>query len=116
MDKPNKNIYRFPNISRSDLTFEESGSIYENINKNDTNEYSKKEYQSERNQSLALILKEIKKITKKVTSDEDNEERSLDWKFAAMVIDRLCLVIFSLATFISTALTVFTSKNFFKFR
>ena len=96
---------------------EDVDSIYENLNKPDLNEYSKCEYQSEQNnQNLNMILKELQTITNKLKKDKDDEEKSLDWKLAAMVIDRLCLVIFSLATFISTALTVFNSKNFFKFR
>jgi len=66
--------------------------------------------------SLNLILKELQFITKKIKTDEEEEDKSNDWKFAAMVIDRLCLVFFSMATFISTAAILLTAKNFFKFR
>lgn len=76
----------------------------------DENEKSKK------NHNLNMILNELKLITKKLKSDEEDEQKSLDWKFAAMVIDRLCLVFFSLATFFSTAVILLTAKNFFKFR
>lgn len=65
---------------------------------------------------LNQILKELQIITKKMKIDQEEEDRGLDWKFAAMVIDRLCLVIFTLATFISTAGILLTAKNFFKFR
>ena len=68
------------------------------------------------NSSLNLILKELQFITKKIKTDEEEEDKSNDWKFAAMVIDRLCLVFFSVATFISTAAILLTAKNFFKFR
>ena len=68
------------------------------------------------NQNLRMILKEIQTITRKIKGDEEDEEMSLDWKFAAMVIDRLCLIFFSMATFFSTAVILLTAKNFFKFR
>ena len=63
---------------------------------------------------LNFILQELRCITQKIKKDEYEEEKSLDWKFAAMVIDRLCMVLFYLATFISTCLILLTSKNFFK--
>lgn len=68
------------------------------------------------NKSLNLILGELQTITNKIKSDEEDEEKILDCKFAAMVIDRLCLVFFSFATFFCTVLTLFTAKNFFRFR
>ena len=63
---------------------------------------------------LKFILKELRCITQKIKKDEYEEEKSLDWKFAAMVIDRLCMVLFYFATLISTCLILLTSKNFFK--
>lgn len=64
--------------------------------------------------NLGAILKEIRLITQKLKDDEDDESKSLNWKFAAMVIDRLCMVTFSFATLISTILILFTSENIFK--
>jgi nicotinic acetylcholine receptor len=64
---------------------------------------------------LNLILKELQFITKKIKTDDEQDEMSQDWKFTAMVVDRLCLVLFAVATFISTAATLLTAKNFFKF-
>jgi hypothetical protein len=64
--------------------------------------------------NLNLIIKELRVITSKIKDDEEDEEKALTWKFAAMVIDRLCMVIFAAATFLSTALILLTSKNFFK--
>ena len=102
---------------------EETDSIYVNINRTNSNEYLNygydnvtKQNDESFSQNLNMILKELQTITNKIKNDEDDEEMSLDWKFAAMVIDRLCLVIFTFATFMSTALTVITSKNFFKFQ
>jgi hypothetical protein len=63
---------------------------------------------------LHSILKELKTITQKLKDDKDDEGKSLDWKFAAMVIDRLCMVIFAFATFLSAILILFTSKNILK--
>ncbi len=68
------------------------------------------------NKSLNLILSELQTITNKIKSDEDDEEKTDDCKFAAMVIDRLCLVFFSVSIFLSTVLTLFSAKNFFKFK
>ena len=63
--------------------------------------------------NLNQILKEIRAITIKLKKNEDDEEKALTWKFAAMVIDRLCMILFAIATFLSTALILLTSKNFF---
>ncbi|CAK9813829.1 Neuronal acetylcholine receptor subunit alpha-7 [Anthophora plagiata] len=51
---------------------------------------------------LVLILKEIKIITDQLKSEELNSKVTNDWKFAAMVIDRMCLIIFTLFTIIAT--------------
>ena len=67
---------------------------------------------------LSLILKEIKIITDKIRWDghqaalddmdldcrDDDESAATenDWKFAAMVLDRLCLITFTLFTIIAT--------------
>ena len=65
---------------------------------------------------INTILKELKVLTKKIQDDAEDEEKELNWKFAAMVIDRLCMWIFAIATFFSTTLILLTSKNFFKFK
>ena len=64
--------------------------------------------------SLDAILKELRNMTQKLRDDEEEEEQSLNWKFAAMVIDRLCMYFFAVATFFSTALILFTSPNLYK--
>lgn len=51
---------------------------------------------------LDKILKEIEVLTNKVRQDIDEDHRRLNWKFAAMVIDRLCMILFAFATFTST--------------
>lgn len=52
---------------------------------------------------LSLILKELRVITDKLRKDEEDEETTNDWKFAAMVVDRMCLYIF---TFFTVAATI----------
>ena len=51
---------------------------------------------------LGAILKEIKVITDKIRDEEESGAVENDWKFAAMVLDRLCLVFFSAFTFVAT--------------
>ena len=63
---------------------------------------------------LSSILKELRSITQKLREEEDEEENGLEWKFAAMVIDRLCMIVFAVATLLSAILILFTSKNIFK--
>lgn len=41
-----------------------------------------------------------------------DEDISKDWKFAAMVVDRLCLIIFTLFTIIATLSVLFSAPNF----
>ena len=65
---------------------------------------------------LNAIIKEIRHLTKKIKEDYDDAEKELNWKFAAMVIDRLCMWIFTVATVVSTAGILLTSKNFFRFK
>jgi nicotinic acetylcholine receptor len=64
--------------------------------------------------TLTMILKELRLMTQKIKTDEHFEEIGLNWKFAAMVIDRLCMIVFAFATFISTAGILFTSPNLYK--
>ncbi|CAF0709115.1 unnamed protein product [Brachionus calyciflorus] len=110
----NNNVYLTNNqvgLKRDNSNMSSSGAdnfLYESSsinNKADINTVRK---------NLGAILKEIRVITQKLKDDEEDETKSLNWKFAAMVIDRLCLVVFSIATVLSTVLILFTSKNIFK--
>jgi len=51
---------------------------------------------------LSMILKEIRVITDKIKDEEEASAIESDWKFAAMVLDRLCLITFTLFTVIAT--------------
>jgi hypothetical protein len=66
--------------------------------------------------NLNAIIKEIRQLTKKIKEDYEDAEKELNWKFAAMVIDRLCMWVFTVATVVSTAGILLTSKNFFRFK
>ena len=41
-------------------------------------------------------------ITDKIRDEEESSTIEGDWKFAAMVIDRICLVFFTLFTIVAT--------------
>ncbi|XP_066584869.1 neuronal acetylcholine receptor subunit alpha-7-like isoform X1 [Prorops nasuta] len=60
---------------------------------------------------LILILKEIKIITDQLKNDELNTKVTNDWKFAAMVIDRMCLIIFTLFTIIATITVLLSAPH-----
>ncbi|XP_076234430.1 nicotinic acetylcholine receptor alpha7 subunit isoform X2 [Calliopsis andreniformis] len=60
---------------------------------------------------LLLILKEIKIITDKLKSEEISAKVQNDWKFAAMVIDRMCLIIFTLFTIIATITVLMSAPH-----
>ncbi|KAI5744421.1 hypothetical protein M8J76_002097 [Diaphorina citri] len=51
---------------------------------------------------LTLILKELRVITDKIQKEDEAAEITNDWKFAAMVVDRMCLIIFTLFTILAT--------------
>ncbi|XP_053696117.1 neuronal acetylcholine receptor subunit alpha-7-like [Sabethes cyaneus] len=61
---------------------------------------------------LALILKELRYITDQLRKEDENGEVTRDWKFAAMVVDRLCLIIFTLFTIIATLAVLFSAPHF----
>jgi hypothetical protein len=65
---------------------------------------------------IHLILEEIRRVTKKIKDDDDDANKELDWKFAAMVLDRLCLFVFGILTIVSTSAILFSAPNFFKLK
>lgn len=60
---------------------------------------------------LTLILKELQTITAKIRRDDTASEITNDWKFAAMVVDRLCLIIFTLFTVIATIAVLLSAPH-----
>ena len=65
---------------------------------------------------LRTIISELRVLTSHIKGEEEEDDISQDWKFSAMVIDRLCLVLFSMMTIILSYITLFSAKNFFKLR
>lgn len=64
------------------------------------------------NNELKHILNEIKKITDHIEEKEGEHEMEDEWKFAAMVLDRLCLYVFSTALLLGMFLTLGTAPGF----
>ncbi|CAG2173946.1 unnamed protein product [Oppiella nova] len=66
---------------------------------------------SARHKKIKEILFEMKFITNRMRRQDDINELIAEWKFAATVLDRLCLIVFTLFTLISTALCLFSAPQ-----
>lgn len=60
---------------------------------------------------LQNILRELRFITNQMRSNEDDTEVRHDWKFAAMVVDRFCLITFTLYTVISSVVVLLSAPH-----
>ena len=60
---------------------------------------------------LGLILKEIKVITDKIRDNEESSSIEGDWKFATTVIDRLCLIVYTIFTILATIAVLWTAPH-----
>lgn len=60
---------------------------------------------------MLSILNELRFITKKIKEDIEGNEETNDWKFAAMVVDRLCFWIFTFYL-VAATVVIFTSPFF----
>ncbi|CAH8634662.1 unnamed protein product [Heterobilharzia americana] len=60
---------------------------------------------------LEYIITELRFITKKLRDDEQESLISLEWKFAARVIDRFCLIIFSVFNIVATFAILCSAPN-----
>ena len=60
---------------------------------------------------LGLILKEIRVITDKLLDDDDLSTVEGDWRFAAMVLDRLCLLFFTVFMIITTVVVMLAAPH-----
>ena len=63
------------------------------------------------NRELQCILKELKFITNRMKIRDEEEEIIMDWKFAAMVIDRFCLITFTAFTVITTIAVLMSAPH-----
>lgn len=60
---------------------------------------------------LQIILRELQFITGRMRKADEEAEVISDWKFAAMVVDRFCLIIFTLFTVIATIAVLFSAPH-----
>ncbi|XP_064461455.1 neuronal acetylcholine receptor subunit alpha-7-like isoform X2 [Ornithodoros turicata] len=60
---------------------------------------------------LNSILRELRFITNRMRKDEEVKEIVNEWRFAAMVVDRVCLILFSLFTIVSTCACLFSAPH-----
>ncbi|XP_061077140.1 neuronal acetylcholine receptor subunit alpha-7 [Conger conger] len=65
-----------------------------------------------REPELAKILEEVRYIAKRFHDQDEEESVCNEWKFAAAVIDRLCLMAFSLFTVLCTIGILMSAPNF----
>lgn len=61
---------------------------------------------------LSKILEEVRYIAGRFRSQDENESLCNEWKFAAAVIDRLCLMAFSIFTILCTIGILMSAPNF----
>ena len=71
-------------------------------------------YQQQNTTVFKDILNEIRFLTDKRRKEDDFEEQCNDWKFAALVIDRLCLWVFTAFTIVSTCGILFSAPHIFE--
>ncbi|XP_071054594.1 CHRNA7-FAM7A fusion protein isoform X17 [Onthophagus taurus] len=60
---------------------------------------------------LQNILRELQFITNRMKKADEEAEVISDWKFAAMVVDRFCLIIFTLFTIIATVAVLLSAPH-----
>lgn len=60
---------------------------------------------------LHLILRELQFITNRMKKADEEAELISDWKFAAMVVDRFCLIIFTLFTIVATVAVLLSAPH-----
>ena len=65
---------------------------------------------------LRTIILHLSTLTRHAQREEEHDIVSQDWKFVAMVVDRLCLILFTTAMALFTGLTLFSTPNFFKLK
>ncbi|VDP43356.1 unnamed protein product [Soboliphyme baturini] len=71
----------------------------------------KQRHDSQYRKELMLILKELRYITERMHKEDEDHEIIVDWKFAAMVIDRLCLIVFTMFLFVGTCAIIFAAPH-----
>nr|BBE49563.1 nicotinic acetylcholine receptor alpha6 subunit 4 [Nilaparvata lugens] len=60
---------------------------------------------------LQLIVRELQFITNRMKKADEEAELISDWKFAAMVVDRFCLIVFTMFTIIATVAVLLSAPH-----
>lgn len=60
---------------------------------------------------LERIVAELRFITKKIRDKEHDDLITMEWKFAARVIDRFCLIVFGVFNVIAAAVILTSAPN-----
>ncbi|XP_065337698.1 neuronal acetylcholine receptor subunit alpha-7 isoform X3 [Cloeon dipterum] len=60
---------------------------------------------------LQLILRELQFITLRMRQADEKADLISDWKFAAMVVDRFCLIIFTMFTVVATVAVLLSAPH-----
>jgi len=64
-----------------------------------------------RKHKLLEILLEMKFITDRLRQEDDTKELIAEWRYAATVLDRVCLILFSLFTVLSLAICLYSAPQ-----
>lgn len=65
---------------------------------------------------LRIIISQLATLTHHAQREEEHEDESQDWKFVAMVIDRLFLILFIIFMALFTGLTLLSAPNLLTLR
>lgn len=60
---------------------------------------------------LQNILRELQFITNRMKKTDEEADLISDWKFAAMVVDRFCLIVFTMFTIIATVAVLLSAPH-----
>jgi len=72
---------------------------------------SKRNLAQDISKEVKQILKELRYITKRLKDKDEDDEVISDWKFAAMVIDRFCLLGLTLYTILTTCILFLSAPH-----
>ncbi|XP_067934663.1 neuronal acetylcholine receptor subunit alpha-7-like [Watersipora subatra] len=94
---------RTPNLNGTDFTRHKLKIDAKSI----TSDFSPTRYE------LRSILKELKFITEKMKSQDEDDQVTSDWKFAAAVVDRFLLWFFAIATALASVCILLAAPHMF---
>ncbi|GFR02361.1 acetylcholine receptor subunit alpha-type acr-16 [Trichonephila clavata] len=60
---------------------------------------------------LSAILRELRYITSRMKREDKVNDIIAEWKYAAMVVDRMCLILFTAFTVLSTCICLFSAPH-----